>query len=72
MSTKLHGVTSQKGKHVTAVRSSDLNHEQTTPSDLFTRTLTVKILTHTIRRLNLQSHIRFWPRYQGIVECHIE
>jgi len=34
MSTKLHGVTSQQGNHVTAVSSSDLNHKQTmTPSD---------------------------------------
>jgi len=38
-SIKLHGVTSQKGKHVTTVRSSDLNHKQTTPSDVFTDTL---------------------------------
>ena len=56
---KLHSVTSQQGKHVTAVRSSDLNHKQTvTPSDLVTDTLTIKILAHTtIRYLNLQSHI---------------
>jgi len=26
--TCLHGVTPQQGKHVTAVRSSDLNHKQ--------------------------------------------
>ena len=56
---KLHGVTSQQGKHVTAVRSSDPNRKQTmTPSDLITDSLTVKLLTHTeIRYLNLQSHI---------------
>ena len=58
-STKLHGVTSQQDKHVTAVRSSDLNQEQTMAhSDLFTDTLTIKLLLHTtIRYLNLQSHI---------------
>jgi len=58
-SIKLRGVASQLGKHVTAVRSSDLNHKQTLkPSDLFTDTLTIKLLTHTtIRYLNLQSHI---------------
>jgi len=52
-------VSSQQDKHVTAVRSSDLNHKQTmTPSDLFTDTLTIKLLTHTtIIYLNLQSHI---------------
>ena len=48
---KLHGVTTQQGKHFTAVRSSDVNHKQTTPSDLFTDTLTIKLLTHsTIRQ----------------------
>ena len=53
-SIKLHGVTSQQGKHVTAARRSDFNHKQT---NLFTDTLTVKLLTHTtIRYLNLQSH----------------
>jgi len=59
MSIKLRGVTCQQGKHVTALRSSDLNHKQTvTPSDLFTDTLTIKLLKHkTIRYLNLQSHI---------------
>jgi len=40
MSIKLHGVTSQQGTHITAVRSSDLNHKQKTPSDLFKDTLT--------------------------------
>ena len=45
------------GKHVTAVRTSDLDHKQMTP-DLFTDTLTIKLLTHTTNRyLNLQSHI---------------
>ena len=40
-----------EGKNVTAVRSSDLNHKQTAPSDLFTDTLTIKLLTHsTIRQ----------------------
>ena len=53
----LHGVTCQQGKHVTAVRSSDLNHKQTAPSDLFTDTLTIKLLTHTIRYLILQSRV---------------
>jgi len=33
-----------RGKHVTAVRSSDLNHKQTMTPDLFTDTLT--LLTH--------------------------
>ena len=38
--------TSQQDKHVTAL-SSDLQHKQmTTPSDLFTDTLTIKLLTH--------------------------
>ena len=31
---------SQQGKHITALRSSDLNCKQMTPSDLFTHTLT--------------------------------
>ena len=59
MSIKLRGITCQQGKRVTAVRTSDLNHKQTvTPSDLFTDTLTDKLLTRkTIRYLNLQSHI---------------
>jgi len=35
MSIKLHGVTSQQGTRIPAVRSSDLNHKQMTPSDLF-------------------------------------
>jgi len=51
MSIKLHGVTSQQGKHLTAVSSSDLYHKLKTPSDLFTDTLTIKLLTHTIRYL---------------------
>jgi len=56
MSIKLHSATSQQGKQVTAVSSSDLNRKQTTPSVLFTDTLTIKLLTHsTIRYLNLQS-----------------
>ena len=52
-------VTSQHSKHVTVIRSPDLSHKQTmTSSDLFTDTLTVKLLTHTtIRYLNLQSHM---------------
>ena len=42
---------------LTAVRSSDLNHKQTmTLSDLFTDTLTIKLLTHTFSYPNLQSH----------------
>ena len=50
MSTKLHGVTSQQGEHLTAVSSSDLNHKQTTtttPYDLFTDTMTDRQTTHT-------------------------
>ena len=47
--------TSQQDKHVTAVRSSELNQKQTTPSDLYTDTLIIKLLTYTT--LNLQSHI---------------
>ena len=53
MSIKLHGVTSQQGENVAAV-SSDLNYKQTTPSDLFTDTLTIKLLTHSTIR---QRHI---------------
>ena len=34
-SIKLHGVTSQQGKHLTGVSSSDLNHKQTTTPDFF-------------------------------------
>ena len=50
-SNKLHGVTPQQSKHFTAVRSSDVNHKQTTPSDLFTDTLTIKLLAQsTIRQ----------------------
>ena len=49
-------VTSQQDKHVTAVRSSELNQKQTTPSDLFKDTLTIKLTHTTIRYLNLQSH----------------
>ena len=57
-SVKLDGVTSQQGKHVTAVRSSDLNHKQTVTADLFTDTLTIKLLNNTtIRYLNLQSDL---------------
>jgi len=40
MSIKLDGVTSQQGKHVTAARSSDLNHKQTVTPDFFTDILT--------------------------------
>ena len=48
MSIKLHSVTSQQGKQVTAVSSSDLNPKQmTTLSGLFTDTLTIKLLTHS-------------------------
>ena len=47
MSIKLHSATSQQDKQVTAVSSSDLNHKQTTPSVLFTDTLTIKLLTHS-------------------------
>ena len=36
-SIRLHGVTFQQGKHVTAVRSSDLNHKQTMTSWLVHR-----------------------------------
>jgi len=51
MSIKLHSVTFQQSKCVTAVRSSDLNHKQTiTPSDLFTDTLTFRLLMHTTIR----------------------
>jgi len=57
MSIKLDRATCQQGKHVTAVRSSDLNHKQTVTPDLFTDTPTIKLLIHTIRYLNLQSHI---------------
>jgi len=46
-SIKVHSVTSQQGKHVTAVSSADLNHKQTTPSDSFIDTPTIKLLTHT-------------------------
>ena len=45
---KLHGVTSQQGKQVTAVRSSDLNHKQTMTPDLVTNTLTIKLLAQDI------------------------
>ena len=70
-SIKLHGVTSQKGKHVTTVRSSDLNHKQTTPSDVFTDTLSncSHIQQLDIWIYNLIS-MRFWPRFQALVECH--
>jgi len=56
-SIELDSVTCQQGKHVTAVRSSDLNHKHTVTPDLFTDTLTIKLLIHKIRYLNLQSHI---------------
>jgi hypothetical protein len=75
MSIKLHGVTSQQGTHITAVRSSDLNLKQMTPSDVFKDTLTIKLLTHSIIRQRQNNPItgldRSWrfrevegPRFQ--------
>ena len=71
-SIKLHSATSQQNKQVTAVSSSDLNHKQTTPSELFTDILTN--YSHT-QQLDIWIYnlipIRFWLRYQGLADCHI-
>ena len=50
-SIKLHDVMYQQVKHVTAVRSSDLIHKQTTPSGFFTDTQTN------------YSHIQLIPKF---------
>ena len=73
MSIKLHGVTSQHGKHVTAVRSSDLNHKLMTPSGLFADTPTIKLLTHTrIRYLNLVSYQSdFGQDFKDLLTCEV-
>jgi len=69
--TCLSNCTSQQGKHITELRSSDLNCKHMTPSDLFTDTLCAPIQQLGILNYNLIS-IRFWPRFQGLDECHIK
>jgi len=72
--TCISNCTSQQGKHITVLRSSDLNCKQMTTSDLFTDTLTIKLLCAPIQQLGILNcyliSIRFWPRFQGLVECH--
>jgi len=74
MSIKLHSVTSQQGKHVTAVRSSDLTTSRWWHLLTCSQTPWQSNYSH-IQQSDIWIYngisIRFWQKFQGIVECHI-